>query len=86
MSKGKIRLNLARLREENTLSGFDFVKAVDHWEGNRAKIPHVSCYSPSAWKQLYQVHIGLTYLHSEGIVHGDLHGVSQWFDNRIYGF
>lgn len=27
-------------------------------------------------RQLYQVALGLVYLHAEGIIHGDLHGVS----------
>lgn len=28
------------------------------------------------YSQLYQISLGLAYLHTEGIVHGDLHGVS----------
>ena len=76
MEKGSIRRHMEVLEAQGELSADTLVVHVHKWVCSLAAAV-VYPRDAESLLQLYEASLGLEYLHDEGIVHGDLHGVSE---------
>lgn len=74
MENGNLREYMVSQRKQGNLRDEKFVAAVDQWVSRSSMVLCYSRRSKLRVCQVYEVALGLEYLHSEGVVHGDLHG------------
>lgn len=80
MPNGSVREYSKDMLRHSQLSDEVFVATVDHWVRKLLSRPDIVFIQVSF--QLHQASRGLEYLHSEGIIHGDLHGGNILLDER----
>ena len=83
MENGSLRDFMRNIRAKKLLTGQNLANRMDNWVCNVRCSTTFSLDSNPTHHQLYQTVQGLAYLHSEGIVHGDLHGDNLLLDSNL---
>ncbi len=76
MEHGNIRQYLRKLQDEGAFQYQDAVSKIHKWVCLQLSIIPASAVANSNREKILEIIAGLSYLHRQGIVHGDLRGVS----------